>query len=154
MMKYIFIYIISVVIINIMFAIIPLIPLPFNSGMWSIGSVFAGFVFIFRDYAQRDSGKLVFPAMIVAIIISYFMASPFVALASATAFALSEFIDYAVYSITKKPFKQRVILSSLISTPIDSAVFLLMISHFGWVSFAVMTLSKLLSLIWVVRYTR
>ena len=39
--------------------------------------------------------------------------------------------DWLVYSFTKRPFAQRILLSSVLATPIDSIVFLGMM---GWLS--------------------
>ena len=47
--------------------------------------------------------------MMVGVAISYFMANPFVATASAAAFLISELVDWAVYSFTKRPLSQRVL---------------------------------------------
>ncbi|MGF1461587.1 MAG: VUT family protein [Maricaulaceae bacterium] len=40
------------------------------------------------------------------------------------AFAISEIVDWAVYTFTKRPLSQRILLSSAFSAPIDSTVFL------------------------------
>ncbi|MEL4264173.1 hypothetical protein [Shewanella xiamenensis] len=146
--KYLLLYVLSVIIINLMFTVIPPIKLP-DGSLWSFGSILAGFIFIFRDYAQRYSGNNVFIAMIIALFFSYFMASPYVAIASSLAFAVSEIIDWAIYSVTNRPFKQRVLLSSIISCPADSLVFLAVIDQLSLLSFTVMTLSKFLSLAFI-----
>ena len=72
------------------------------------------------------------------------MADPFVAIASVTAFLISESADWAVYTWTKKPFAQRILISSIVSTPIDSAVFLAMIGHFSILAVVLMTISKMI----------
>jgi len=52
--------------------------------------------------------------MLCAGIISYFMSAPAVAIASVTAFLISETVDWLVYTVTKKPLSQRILYSSLI----------------------------------------
>ena len=81
--------------------------------------------------------------MVVGVVASYLMADPFVALASAAAFAISELADWAVYTWTKKPLRQRVLISSAISTPIDSTVFMVMLGFFSLPGLLIMTASKM-----------
>ena len=45
-------------------------------------------------------------------------------MASAAAFAVGELGDWAVYTFTRRPFSQRILISSLIGAPLDSIVFL------------------------------
>lgn len=148
-MKWIAIYIGSILAVNVGFVHVPLVPLP-TGDMWPPISLAVGLVFVFRDFAQRDVGHWVIPAMLVGAALSWWMASPYVAVASVTAFLVSEAIDWAVYTFTKQPFHNRIILSSLASTPVDSAVFLLMIGVFSWPAVLLMTVSKMLGagLVW------
>ena len=112
--------------------------------VWNIAAVFAGAVFIFRDYAQKEAGnKLVLITMVVAAAISYLLASPFIAFASMLSFVVSEFVDYLVFTFAKCDFRKRVILSSLVSVPVDTFIFLTMIQNFSTLSFIVMIVSKL-----------
>lgn len=136
-------YIILIVAVNYGFSVVPLLPTPWGD-MFPPMSLVVGFIFVARDFAQREIGHKVILAMLVAGVISYFMASPYVAIASVTAFLISEFADWAVYSFTKKPFHQRVLLSSALGTPIDSAVFLAMIGHFTLTGVVMMTVAKML----------
>jgi uncharacterized PurR-regulated membrane protein YhhQ (DUF165 family) len=75
--------------------------------------------------------------------LSYLMADPFVALASVLAFSISESVDWGIFSFTDKPLKQRILLSSLIGTPVDSAIFMLMLGFFSWYGLAIMFASKM-----------
>jgi len=139
-------YIAAIVAVNWAFTRIEAIPLPVGGalgGVWQPVALVVGFVFVLRDFAQREIGHWVLAAMAVGVVLSYFMADPFVAMASATAFLLSELADWAVYSFTGKPLSQRVLWSSVIGTPIDSAVFLGMIGFLSPGTFLAMTLSKL-----------
>jgi len=136
------IYIGLIVAVNYGFSVVPLVPL--LGEMFPPMSLAVGLVFVARDYAQRAIGHRVWYAMAAAGVLSYIMADPFVAVASVTAFAISEAADWTVYSYTKKPFAQRILISSVVSTPVDSAVFLLMIGHFSWLGCLLMTLAKLI----------
>ena len=145
-MKFSIIYISTVVLINMAFTYIPPFEL-YDGTIWSIGSVIAGAVFVARDYAQREVGhKLVFLLMVVAGAISYILADPFVAIASVSAFAVSEVGDYLVFTFKKGSFKNKVIWSSLIGVPVDTIVFLMIINHLSAFSFVVMCISKLVVL--------
>lgn len=146
-------YVALIVLVNWGFTVVPLVDLP-GGEKWPPMSLVVGFIFVARDFAQREIGHRVILAMLVAGVISYIMADPFVAMASVTAFLISEFADWAVYSFTGRPFAQRILISSIISTPIDSVVFLAMIGHFSVVGAAIMTASKMLGALvvwWMVR---
>lgn len=81
-----------------------------------------GLVFVFRDYAQMDMGHSVLAVMLAAALATYWLAGPDIAFVSVVAFLVSELVDYIVFSITKRPFLQRMLLSSLVSVPVDTAV--------------------------------
>lgn len=141
-MKYSMMYISTVVIINMAFTYIDPIIL-YDGTMWSVGSILAGLVFVVRDYAQKEVGhKYILILMVIAAAISYLMASPFVAIASLIAFSASEVCDYLAFTFKKGSFKSKVIASSLVSIPVDTVIFLMVISHLSWFSFVVMCASK------------
>ena len=149
-MKFSIIYIATVVLINMAFTYIQPVVL-FDGTIWSVGSILAGLVFVVRDYAQREVGhKFVLLLMIVAAALSYLMADPFVAMASLTAFAISELSDYLVFTFKKGNFKQKVIWSSVVGVPIDTIVFLTIISSLSWFSFVVMCISKMIVLSYLI----
>ncbi len=151
--RYTIVYIVLIVAVNYGFSVMPLVALP-GGEQWPPISLLVGFIFVARDFAQREIGHRVILAMLVAGGLSYIMADPFVAAASVAAFLISEFADWAVYSFTGRPFAQRVLLSSAVSTPLDSAVFLGMIGHFSVVGVAAMTASKMLGALvvwWMIR---
>ena len=150
-MKFSIIYIATVVLINMAFTYIQPFEL-YDGTIWSIGSVIAGAVFVARDYAQREVGHYkVMLLMITAGAISYLLADPFVAIASISAFAISELSDYLVFTFKKGSFKNKVIWSSLIGVPVDTLVFLMIINHLSAFSFAVMCISKLVVLAYLVK---
>jgi len=141
-MRYVFLYIFFIVLVNYAFDIVPLLSLP-GGDLWSPVALIVGLVFVLRDYAQRAVGHWVLPAMLLGGVISWFMATPAIALASVCAFFTGELIDWAVYTFTGRPFSQRVLLSSALSTPVDSVVFLSMVGLFSVSSVLIMTLSKM-----------
>lgn len=104
-----------------------------------------GFVFIFRDFAQRQIGHWVLPLMAFATLLSYYLASPTVAIASTAAFVVSEMIDWAIFTYTKKPLKDRILISSGFAVPVDTIIFLAILGMFNWVSFILVTAAKMVS---------
>lgn len=139
----ILLYIATVVLVNVGFSYVPMIESPI--GLFSPMAIVVGAIFVIRDFAQRQSGHLVLVAMLVATVLSYLMADPYVAIASAAAFAASELADYLIYTLTKRPFRERILWSSIVSAPIDTAVFLFGINGFTVGTFVLMVLSKLVA---------
>ena len=146
------VYIGTVVVINWLFVVVPMVPI--------LGTMFppvmfvVGFVFVFRDFAQREIGHWVIAAMLVAGGISYFMSAPYVAIASVTAFLISEAVDWAIYSFTGKSLAQRILYSSAASVPVDTFVFLQMVGIFGWTAFLLVTMGKMVGALlfwWILR---
>ena len=147
--KFTALYIALIVAVNIAFTVVPLVTLPGGTA-WPPVALLVGFVFIVRDFAQREIGHKVLLAMLAGVALSYFMADPFVAAASAAAFLISELADWAVYTFTRRPLSQRVLYSSLLGAPVDSAVFLGGIGLLSPMGVAAMTASKLMGafLVW------
>lgn len=151
--KYTALYIALIVAVNVAFSLVPPIALP-GGTMWPPVSLLVGFVFVVRDFAQREIGRGVIFAMLAGAALSYIMAVPGIALASATAFLVSEAIDWAVYSLTKRPLAARVLYSSLAGAPVDSAVFLFGIGLLSAAGVVAMTASKLVGALlvaWAIR---
>ena len=145
---YLGLYVLTIVGLNLGFSYVPMIDLGF--GLFSPMAIVAGAVFVVRDFAQRHAGHAVLGAMAVGALVSFAMADPFVAVASVAAFATSEIVDYLLYTFTNKPFHQRVLLSSALSTPVDTAVFLFLISGLTTGTFVLMIAAKMVAalLIW------
>jgi uncharacterized PurR-regulated membrane protein YhhQ (DUF165 family) len=141
---WIFLYIASVVAVNMAFAHWPQL-----SWLWSVG---VGSIFVTRDFCQRSIGHYVVIPMIIGMILSYWMASPFVALASAAAFSVSETVDWIVFTITKRPLKDRVLLSCGLSSPADSFVFLSIVGILSPFLFLFQMMSKLVAgiMVWAI----
>jgi uncharacterized PurR-regulated membrane protein YhhQ (DUF165 family) len=146
---YTILYIALIVFVNWTFDAVPLVDLP-GGEKWPPAAVITGLVFVARDFAQREIGHKVIGAMLLAGAISYFMAGPVVAAASVIAFLVSEFADWSIYSFTGRKFSERILISSAVSTPLDSLVFLYLIGAASATGVALMTASKMVGafLIW------
>lgn len=136
-------YVALILVVNVGFSVVPPIMTPL--GLFAPMAIFVGFIFVMRDFAQRSAGHWVLLAMVVGTALSYVLASPYVALASAAAFAVSELVDWGVYTASRKPFHQRILISSIIATPIDTLVFLYGISAFSFGTFCIMIASKMIA---------
>lgn len=151
--KFTALYVALIVAVNIAFSVTPPVILP-DGTAWPPVSLIVGFVFVMRDWAQREIGHRVIGAMLVGAGLSYLLADPLVAVWSAIAFLVSEFTDWAVYSFTRRPFSERILYSSALGAPVDSAVFL---GGLGWLSttgVVAMTASKMVGALvvwWMVR---
>lgn len=108
-----------------------LVPVGFGL-MATAGTFFAGIALALRDVGQDIIGRKGIAALIlVGCAISYFVAAPFIAIASATAFLVSEFLDMAAYSPLRKrtiagsrKWAIAVAVSGLLGAVVDSFVFL------------------------------
>ena len=114
-------YIVSIVLVNWMFTAIA--PWSTPLGDLYLANIVVGFVFVLRDYAQREIGHSVLAATAVGGVITWFMVDPVIAVASITAFILSESADWGVYSFLRRPLSQRILISSLIAIPLDTLAF-------------------------------
>lgn len=136
-------YVLTILGVNIGFSYAPMVETPL--GLLSPMALVVGLTFVLRDFAQRFAGHYVLGGMAIGAVLSYVFADPYVATASVAAFLVAEGADYLLYTLTKKPFRDRVLLSSLVSTPLDTGVFLLGISGFTWGTFVLMILSKMVA---------
>jgi len=117
------IYVALIPIINWSFVHVPTAPLP-DGGMFQPLAVVTGLVLVVRDFAQREVKSWVLGAMAAGLLFST-MTTPWqIVAASGVAFLISETVDWAVFTFTRRPFSQRVMLSSLAGAPIDTMVFL------------------------------
>ena len=152
-LKFSLLYVGLIVLVNFGFSVVPLLEIS-GGEKWPPMSLVVGFIFVARDFAQREIGHRVIIAMLIAAALSYVMADPFVAVASLAAFLISEFADWAVYSFTGRSFRQRVLISSAAGTPLDSIVFLGIIGHLSVTGALAMTVSKMLGALlvwWLIR---
>ena len=133
-------YILAIVGLNWLFVVLPAIPTVL--GNLAPAAFLAGAVFVLRDYAQRQIGHYVLLATFFAGVITGFMVNPALAVASITAFAISETADWAIFSFTRQPLQQRILLSSLISVPLDTLAFLYLAGFLTIATFVLGVLSK------------
>lgn len=151
--RYTLLYIALIVLVNYGFAKVP--PIEISAGvLWPPVSLLVGFVFVVRDFSQREIGHYVLGAMLVGAGLSWFMAGPTIAIASATAFLVGELVDWLVYTFTRRPLSERILYSSILGTPVDSVVFLGMIGFLSPIAAIIQTLSKILGAFivwWLIR---
>ncbi len=142
-------YITIIPLCNWLFMYVPVLTLA--PGMqWSPVSLLFGLVFVARDFAQRDIGHGIWLAMGVATALTFWLAAPALALVAAVAFAFGEVADWLVYSVTRRPMSQRVLLSSLVSVPVDSLLALwglqlVLPGVMGWASIWPLIATKLVA---------
>jgi hypothetical protein len=143
-------------VINWAFAGIDTIPIPadLGGGEWHPFTIITGLVLVVRDFAQRELKHWVFGAMAVGLVLSTLTAWPVIVVASGVAFLISETADWAVYTFANRPLSQRIMISSLVSAPIDQVVFIWLASQvvdgiFAWGTIVTGVISKLIGA-WVV----
>lgn len=142
---WVWVYIGSIVLLNMLWSYVPSINT--SIGVFDINAIFAGTVFVTRDYMQRSVGHYAIAATAIATAVSFAMADPFVAVASALAFASSEMVDWALYTCARVQFHKRVLISSIASTPIDTVVFLYWIDGLHTGTFVLMIFAKMITAI-------
>lgn len=140
-------YIITIVVVNVLYSYLPYVSW-FNNAV-SPADAIVGAIYIARDFAQREIKHKVMIAMFVGAVLSYLMAAEQVAFASVVAFSVGETIDWLIFTFTRKPLSERLLWSAIISTPIDSYVFLSLLANLNWVEFCAMTLAKILGVVLV-----
>ncbi|MFF9644182.1 VUT family protein [Kitasatospora aureofaciens] len=90
------------------------------------GVYLVGIALVLRDLARETAGRWpVAAAVLVGAALSYWLASPALATASAAAFALSEGLDFMVYEpLRKRGLLTAMVVSNLVGMLADSLVFL------------------------------
>lgn len=118
-------YVGAIVAANVLTANLGLVPVGFGL-LATAGTYAAGFALLARDFVQRHAGiRWALSAVIVGIVLSWFLATPALALASAAAFACAELVDTALFTIVRRRgFIRAALLSCMASAPIDTFVFL------------------------------
>ena len=136
-------YLLSILLGNafvIWFGIVTIGWLSFPAGVFWIGLTFS-----LRDFVQRYWGDwATWIWMIAASIITCFLNWQ-VALASVSAFLVSEGVDWYAYRVLKKDFVWRVVISNLISCPLDSLIFVGLVFGLLWPVIGGQALLKYLS---------
>lgn len=90
------------------------------------GVLMVGAALVLRDKVQEDFGaKTSFAALILAFVLSYLIANPYVAIASAAAFLISELSDFSIYTYLRQKSRELAIAASgIVGALLDSAIFL------------------------------
>lgn len=123
LVKYTLVYILLIPFINWSFTWAPMWEL-LPGWAFNPVTIVTGLVLVVRDFAQREIGHEVLIAMALAIGLTFVTSGGELALASGAAFAISEFIDWMMFTFTKYKLSTRVLLSSAIAAPIDTTAFL------------------------------
>ncbi len=123
-------YLTSIVLANIVvhsLGIVSFFGISFPAGAPLIGLTFSA-----RDMVQQRYGKLgCWGWMLVATLITLLF-NPDLALASVSAFVVAEGCDWLIYSYAGGSFEKRLVFSNLVSTPLDSMVFVLLAFGPAW----------------------
>lgn len=103
-----------------------------------LGAMWIGLTFSIRDFVQRLWGhKQTWIWMGVATLVTYFFNQD-VAMASVASFLASESTDWLMfYLLRKKSLRYRLVVSNLLSCPIDSLLFVTIAFGVPWYSPAV-----------------
>ena len=118
-----FIYVALIPFLNWSFGVIPEAQIVAPGGDYAPGialhpmTMVTGMVFVIRDFVQREMGHRVLILMAIAVAWSFFYSWPVIALASGIAFAISEMVDWMVYTFTKYRLSTRILISSALATP-------------------------------------
>lgn len=149
-------YVALMPIINWSFAAVPTatIPAAFGGGQFQPLAIVTGLVLVVRDFAQRQIGHWIWGGMIVGLLLSTLTSWVTIVFASGAAFLISESVDWAVYTFSKRPLSQRVLISSAASAPLDQVVFIGLASYvvpgiFAWGTILTGIASKLFGA-WIV----
>ncbi len=138
-------YIVMIVALNMAFVYLP--------GFGGFGRDFSpadlmvGAIYLVRDFAQREIRHWILAAMAIGAVLSYWLASPAIAYASAAGFIAGELIDWLIFTFSGKPLSQRLLISSIASAPFDSIVFLTVAGRLSWLQFSMMTLGKFIGVL-------
>jgi uncharacterized PurR-regulated membrane protein YhhQ (DUF165 family) len=135
-------YIAAIVLVNWLFTAVA--PWATPLGDLYLANVVVGFVFVLRDYAQREVGHKVLLATLAAGVATYVMVDPVIAVASVTAFVLSEMVDWAIFSFSRRPLYERILVSSMVAVPLDTLAFQYLADYLTPAAFATEVASKAL----------
>lgn len=119
------VYVGAIVAANVLTQHFGMVPVGFGL-LVTAGTYAAGFALLARDFVQRYAGVWwTLAGIAVGIVLSWFLASPALAVASAVAFAVAELADLAVYSaIRPRGFVIAALVSGIVAAPIDTVLFL------------------------------
>jgi hypothetical protein len=138
-----YLYLALIPIVNWGFAAVPTIKFPVG-GDWNAMTIVTGLILVVRDFAQREVGHYIFIFLVIGLALSTVTSDPSIAFASGCAFAISELIDWALFTFAKLPLSKRVFVSAGTAGPIDAATFLIIAGFFSWWSVLAAVVSRLL----------
>lgn len=116
----------SIVGANVMTANLGLVHVGFGL-LVTAGTFAAGFALLARDFVHRYGGvRLALVGIGVGALLSWFMSTPALAVASTVAFAGAELVDLAIFSPARERFGFAVgaLASNVVSAPLDTVIFL------------------------------
>ncbi len=144
-------YVALMPVINWSFAAVPTfdIPAALGGGQFQPLAIVTGLVLVVRDFTQREVKHWVLAFMLVGLALSTLTSWIVVVVASGAAFLISETVDWLVYTLSKRPLSQRIMISSTLSAPLDQVVFIYLASFvvpgiFAWGTVLTGIASKLL----------
>lgn len=110
---------------NVATASLGMIPVGFGL-LATAGTLLAGMSFVMRDVVQDVSGrKVALFVLALGCLLSAYLASPALALASAVAFGAAELLDMAVYTpLRKRGWARAAIASNAVGGLVDTFAFL------------------------------
>ncbi len=102
-----------------------LVPVGFGLAA-TAGTYCAGVAFIARDAVQDTAGRgWALATLAVGAVLSWWLSTPALAIASAVAFGLSELADMAVYTpLRRKGYVRAAVTSNVVGAAVDTVVFL------------------------------
>jgi len=114
-------------------------------GAWTPWVMANGLFLVLRDFCQRELGhQKVLLAMAAVITISVTINPGFFIVTLAGIIA-GETIDWLVYTYSKRPFGQRILLSSLISAPVETVVIIGLIDFLQLLPFSIFGVGSILT---------
>lgn len=117
------------------------------AGLVTAGTFTAAAVLAVRDIVREQGGRLAaLGCVAVGAALSWLLADPFIAVASAVAFGVSEIVDAAVYEPLRESGRLRAAaVSNVVGAVVDSVLFLWIAGFVVWPAAATQTVTK-----WVV----
>ncbi|SEA49606.1 hypothetical protein SAMN05660420_02295 [Desulfuromusa kysingii] len=109
------------------------------------GAVAVGLTFSARDIVQERYGTFGCWGWMLAASLITLAFNQQLALASGCAFVISELSDWYIFTKSRGGLKQRLVLSNLVSTPLDSLVFVLLAFGPVWPAIWGQTIIKICS---------
>ncbi|HBS41533.1 MAG TPA: hypothetical protein DEA26_02545 [Oceanospirillales bacterium] len=117
-------------------------------------TIVTGLILVVRDFAQREMQHKVLVAMVIGVGWSFYYANPQIAIASASAFAIAELLDWLLFTFTRYRLSTRVMLSSLFAAPLDTTVFLFGAGFLTFPNWLMSVFGKLLGAAFVSAWVR